>query len=250
MDPIAYLRVREISASTPHELRKLAQELESQGFEALVLDLRGLSSSDLHSTVLLADTLLSHGRIGQVRLADRVMTYDATEDELFHDWPLSVLVNSETAGGAEWLAAALQDNHRAVIVGSRTKSGQPSPRAMQVVNFPGPAEIRSTIPLDDGRSFVSLITGRFERGDGRPLVTPFSRPGTAANALTGTARQADARDEAGVEPDYPIAPPSLRQGSRPPARGSMFGQDIPVEPSKDPSLLKAVEVLRGALKRV
>ncbi len=40
--PIGYLRIIEITASTPHELRKLASQLENQGFRALVLDLRGL----------------------------------------------------------------------------------------------------------------------------------------------------------------------------------------------------------------
>ena len=82
-DSIGYLRIREISASTPHEIRKVAQELEGANLRALIIDLRGLSSTRLHPTVLLADSLLDHGRIGQVREAERVMTYDATPDALF-----------------------------------------------------------------------------------------------------------------------------------------------------------------------
>jgi carboxyl-terminal processing protease len=246
-DPIAYLRVREVSASTPHELRKVARELESQGFEALVLDLRGLSSPALHATVLLADTLLSHGKIGQVRLADRVMTYDATDGALFQNWPFAVLVDSNTGAGAEWLAAALQDNRRAVIVGSRTKSGQPAPRSMQWLNASRPADIHSSVPVMDGHLFLSLVTGRFERGDGRPLCTSPVRSTTPENTRPELTREVDTANLGGVKPDYSVGSRGQRVGARPPTSDSMFTQDMPLEPGNDPCLLKAIEVLRGAL---
>ncbi len=67
-DSIGYLRIRNISASTPHELRKVAQELEGEKLRGLVIDLRGLSSTSLHPTVLLADSLLSMaGLVGFVK---------------------------------------------------------------------------------------------------------------------------------------------------------------------------------------
>ena len=44
-DPIGYLKITGIGASTPHELRKLAQQMESEGVRALVLDLRGAGSA-------------------------------------------------------------------------------------------------------------------------------------------------------------------------------------------------------------
>ena len=70
-DPIGYLKITEITASTPHELRKLAQQMESDGIRALVLDLRGIRSggSAMHPAVLLADSLLERGAIGRVRTA-------------------------------------------------------------------------------------------------------------------------------------------------------------------------------------
>jgi|SRR5271165_4732577 len=63
---IAYLRIREISPRTPHELRKIAQHLEEQGFCGVILDLRGLTSANIHPAILVADSFLDHGRIGQV----------------------------------------------------------------------------------------------------------------------------------------------------------------------------------------
>ena len=65
-DPIGYLKITEITASTPHELRKLARRMESEGIRALVLDLRGRGSGGhaVHPAVLLADSLLERRVIG------------------------------------------------------------------------------------------------------------------------------------------------------------------------------------------
>ncbi|MHB1556577.1 MAG: S41 family peptidase, partial [Isosphaeraceae bacterium] len=60
-DPIGYLRILEITGSTPHELRKLAERMEGLGLRALVLDLRSLQDDrgeSAHPAVLLADSLL------------------------------------------------------------------------------------------------------------------------------------------------------------------------------------------------
>ena len=248
-DSIGYLRIRDISASTPHELRKIAQQLESAGLRALILDLRGLSSTSLHPTILLADSLLEHGRIGQVREAERVMTYDATPDVLFRGWPLVALVDAGTAGTAEWLAAALQDNHRAVLVGTATQSGWVQPR--QSLSFPGTAVLRSSVPVGDGAWYLSLITARLEHGDGRPLATTPA----PANPLAIVLRRSPERNErqangGGVQPDHPVSPRNPRlEAERQARRGAMFGaDDSAVDPWTDAALARAIEVLRAGLK--
>ncbi|HZW30692.1 MAG TPA: S41 family peptidase, partial [Isosphaeraceae bacterium] len=159
-DPIGYLRISEISVSTPHELLKLARQLESEGVRALVLDLRGLRGDSLHPAVLLADRLLDRGPIGRVRTARGETTYQADPDALFRGWPMAVLIDLATSGTAEWLAATLQDNHRAILIGEPTRSAiAPSSGAL----------VRSTIPVGDGAWSITLATGQLERGDGRPL---------------------------------------------------------------------------------
>jgi carboxyl-terminal processing protease len=207
-DSIGYLRIRGISASTPHELRKVAQQLESEGLRALIVDLRGLSSTSLHPTVLLADSLLDHGRIGQVREAERVMTYDATPDALFRGWPLVALVDAETAHTAEWLAAALQDNHRAVLVGTATQSGWVQPR--QLPSFPGTAVLRSLVPLGDRTWYLSLITARLEHGDGHSLAASPAPLNPLAILLRRSPERNERLANGGVKPDYPVSPRNAR----------------------------------------
>ena len=160
-DGVAYLKIRDITASTPHELRKLAQQFDAEGMKALILDLRDLSNASLHPTVLLADSLLERGTIGRVRTADRVTTHEATPDALFRGRPIAVLVDRGTVCGAEWLAAALQDNHRATVVGTPTASLYPGPERSRVTGrMTGTADVTSTLPLGDGAWSISLTTGR------------------------------------------------------------------------------------------
>jgi carboxyl-terminal processing protease len=235
-DPIGYLKITEMLGSTPHELRKMASQLESEGDRALVLDLRGLRSDSVHTAVLLADSLLESGPIGRVKTARGETTYQADSDAVLRGWPLAVIVDVDTSGAAEWLAAALQDNHRAVIVGSPTMSAK--------IN-PGPGFVKSTIPVGDGQLLVSLATGSLERGDGRALSL-FDR------SLPSLIRSRDEASRAGVHPDHLIAEtpsdrlvpsyPRLRQNSTNKPAG---------EPSTGPdhALQKAVELLRVSLKK-
>src|SRR5262249_30363665 len=142
--PVGYLRVEQINGSTPQELRALARRLEDQGARALILDLRS-AMAGLHPTVLLADSLLDGGTIRPVRTGERVETLRAEPDALFPGWPLAVLVDESTDATAVWLAAALQDNRRAVVVGT------------------GNARVgivRTVVPVGVGDWSVDMPTGR------------------------------------------------------------------------------------------
>jgi carboxyl-terminal processing protease len=268
-DPIGYLQITEVMASTPHELRKLASQLESDDARALVLDLRGLSTDNLHSAVVIADSFLDHGCIGRVKTSHGETKYEAEPDALFPDWPMVVLIDQSTWGTAEWLAAALQDNHRAIVVGmpSASSTGKPG------------AGVKSTFPLGDGSYSITLITGQLERGDGRSLaLSPVGSPefngarsvtpadedkatdlhkqrlaalattsnGSTLDPDTLAANQAhvrEAKSKYGVKPDHTA-------GSNRPARPGSRRQDTtqPRSPESDETLKKAVEVLRKALK--
>ena len=126
-EPIAYVKINDLVGSTPHELRKVAQQLESEGLRALVLDLRTLDGRSAHTTVLVADSLLESGVIGRIRTNKGETTYHAEPEAIFRGWPLAVLVAGTTRGTAEWLAAALQDNRRAIVVGSPTNERGSTP---------------------------------------------------------------------------------------------------------------------------
>jgi carboxyl-terminal processing protease len=105
---------------------------------------------------------------------------------------MAVLVDGRTSGAAEWLAAALQDHGRAVVIGSPTSGHN--------------AGVQTTVPLGDGSSSIRLTTGLLERGDGRPIgnllssfgimprqPSPRSSEATKAANLARLARELDRR---------------------------------------------------------
>jgi carboxyl-terminal processing protease len=259
-EPIGYIKVTDIGASTPHELRKLARQMEDEGLRALVIDLRGSRSanSTMHPAMLLADCFLDGGPIGRVRTVRGETTYQADSDALFRGWPIAVLVDRSTAGTAEWLAAALQDNHRAVVVGSPTQGARQvlSAGAMPM-GFASPrpyeATVTSSVPVGDGHLWVSMVTGILERGDGRPLSDPLE---------TGLDRSASReKPDGGVQPDHvvpesggPIPWAAQLQKARTSAK-SYGVVDTPTKPAEkpdaamDPALKSAVAVLHQALEK-
>jgi carboxyl-terminal processing protease len=224
-DPIAYLRIDEMAGSTPHELRKIASRLEGQGIKAIIFDLRGRSNNSAHTAVLLADSLLDHGTIGRVRTSHGETIYQADSDAVFRGWPIAVLVDSSTWGVAEWLAAALQDNKRGVVVGTPTMSARVDP---------GNAVVNSTFRIGTSEWSVSLTTGILERGDGRPLSS-FDR------SLSTVMRQPQNK-AFGVHPDHLITEGGRNLGMRvlPPREHSQTKPDAAEQ--------KAVEVLRRLLE--
>ena len=157
-------------------------------------------------------------------------------------------MDAETAQAAEWLAAALQDNHRAVLVGTATQSGWIQPR--QLPNFPESAVLRSSVPVGDGAWYLSLITARLERGDGRALAASPAPLNPLAIPLRRVPERNGREANGGVKPDHLVSPRNTRpEGQRQNRRGGSFGpEDSTVDPWSDAALAKAVEVLRAGLK--
>ena len=224
-DPIAYLRLDNIVGSTPRELRTIAAKLLGQRLKAIILDLRGRSGNSAHAAVLLADSLLDHGTIGRVRTNRGETCYRADADAILRGWPIVVLVDGGTSEAAEWLAAAIQDTKRGIVIGSRTRSARVDP---------GEGIVSSAFRIGQSDWSVSLTTGVLERGDGRPLSS-FDRP---TSRVMGESESKNF----GVHPDYPIGDGLLNPGVR------------NVEPREqahtkpDEAEQKAVEILRRLLE--
>ncbi len=241
--PIAYLRIMEISASTPHELRRIAQQIENQGSLGVVLDLRGVTGQSVHPAVMLADMLIAGGTIGRVQTMEREVTYQAEPDALFRTRPIAVLVDPGTRGTAEWIAAALQDNHRATIVGAPTFS------AMNA-NEPGASQwtdLRSRVPIGDGTWAIELSTGRLKRGDGRPISAEAQGNGPESPGIRRKPVDLE-KVTTGVRPDRIVPVDGTGPTTRAPFRFRRE-PDVEIKIDDDVFLREAVRLLRQSLQR-
>lgn len=118
---VEYLGVQQLGASVAHELRQMEPGLLSAGVKGVILDLRGTQEGRVHDVKLLADALLPGGVIGRIddgRSEPQILR--AGEDAILGGMELAVLVDRNCGGTREWLAAILQHNNRAVIVGDVT----------------------------------------------------------------------------------------------------------------------------------
>jgi len=121
---IGYVRLTSFSEETASDLEKVLDQLEDKGLRGLVLDLRYNSGGLLESAVDVADKFLDDDIIVQRQSGfGRLPIYAEAHKRGTHpDYPLVVLVNSNSASASEIVAGALADkkHKRAILVGTRT----------------------------------------------------------------------------------------------------------------------------------
>lgn len=117
-----YLWVTNFRENTTDEVKKALADLEKNAdpLKGLILDLRDNPGGLLTQAVSLSDVFLAEGRIVSIRGRDQKeeSVYRAEDDEQEPDYPIVVLINGGSASAAEIVAGALQDNDRALVLGT------------------------------------------------------------------------------------------------------------------------------------
>ena len=151
LDPgYGYIRISTFQADTAPDFARHVGTLKQQsgdGLRGLVIDLRSNPGGLLGAAVQMADDLLDAGTIVSTRgrMPSSDSHFEATPGQLLDGTAVVVLVDAGSASASEVLAAALAENNRAVVVGSRTF---------------GKGSVQSVLPLDNGDS-VKLTTARY-----------------------------------------------------------------------------------------
>src|SRR5262249_39694341 len=136
-------------------LRNVLEGLRDQKLRGLVLDLRWCPGGYLNESIEVADLFLGNGVIATERSRGREDTvYRSAADGKFRDFALVVLVNGDTLGGAELIAAALQDHKRGVVLGQRTR---------------GKGSVQVPLPVGVEGVGLKLTRGAFIRPSGKNL---------------------------------------------------------------------------------
>lgn len=118
---IAYVNISQFHDKTVEELKEALDGIEDQGYKGLVLDVRANPGGLLSTTVYSADEFLDSGRILSEKDAEGTeQSWDAQRGGAATEIPIVILQDEGSASGAEVLAAALQENGRATVVGTRS----------------------------------------------------------------------------------------------------------------------------------
>jgi len=118
---VGVIKAQVLTKGKAQDIAEKIKSLQKKGAKKLVLDLRYDSEGDEEEGVAVANLFLSKGTIGtlQGQKYDKV-TYTADPQKKITDLPLVVLVNRGTAGAAELVAAAIQENQRGDVLGDKT----------------------------------------------------------------------------------------------------------------------------------
>ena len=153
-----YVRISTFASRTAASLKEAinALKVENDGaLKGLVLDLRNNPGGLLTAAVEVSDTFITKGLIVYTdgRVKDAKQKFNAKPNDVLKGAPLVVLVNGGSASASEIVAGALQDHHRAIIVGSKTF---------------GKGSVQTVMPLTDDTA-VKMTTARYYTPSGRSI---------------------------------------------------------------------------------
>lgn len=205
-----YIRISSFQSRTSEGLVEAIKELtqnNKQMLRGLVLDLRNNPGGVLDAAVAVSDTFLKEGLIvyTEGRIKNSEMRFNASPDDLIVGAPIVVLINAGSASASEIVAGALQDHHRAIIMGEKSF---------------GKGSVQTVLPTSNGGA-IKLTTARYYTPSGRSI-------------------QAE-----GIEPDVPLARvklESLDTDSFKPVKEADLshhlenGNEKPVKPSSKPKM--------------
>lgn len=118
---IVYIKIPEFNESTGNHFRRQWLDIkENNGtIKGMILDLRDNHGGLFSQAVLICDSLLNSGKIVTVESKEK-KHYNASKGDMLSGLPLIVLINEKSASASEIVAAALQSNKRAKIIGVRS----------------------------------------------------------------------------------------------------------------------------------
>ncbi|MDD5428122.1 MAG: S41 family peptidase [Candidatus Omnitrophica bacterium] len=149
-----YIRLVEFQDTTKRELEEALKKLESQGMDALILDLRYNPGGVLEAAIDVAEKFLPKDKVIvsiKAREPEQNAVFKSSGRYTHPDHPLIILVNEGSASAAEIVAGATQDNKRGIVLGAKTY---------------GKASVQTVVPLRDG-SAVRLTTAAYLTPSGK-----------------------------------------------------------------------------------
>ena len=220
---VGYIYLVDFSGHSTEALKKALESLSKQGMKSLVLDLRFNPGGLLTGAVDTAKLFLPAGEMivyTQGRKPEYYQEYKTSGNPDYPDIPMAILINQGSASASEIVSGALQDNHRAFIVGQRSF---------------GKASVQQVMPLSGGAG-LRLTIAKYYTPSGKLIHRNY--------------RDKTKEDEGGIWPDVEVIVPAEDE-----VKVVMQYNNIVYTPGqkdhksefkeKDPVLDKAVSILTG-----
>jgi len=234
-----YVRITQFQAGTDKSLIDAVKKLEKENkgnLRGLVLDLRNNPGGVLNSAVGVSDAFLDKGLIvyTEGRVPDSKMRLSATPGDVINGAPMVVLINGGSASASEIVAGALQDDKRAVIMGTKSF---------------GKGSVQTIIPMSNGGA-LKITTARYYTPSGRSIQAEGIVPDiVTAEAKITKSETGDRLREADLarhlENDSESAKPAdePKQDDKP--DGKKKDETVKTSSAEDYQLQEALNLLKG-----
>jgi carboxyl-terminal processing protease len=229
---IGYVRITSFNEQTDVGLNNAVKSLKQQAggkLAGFVLDLRNNPGGLLDQAVAVADAFLEKGEIVSTRgrRSDDAQRYNARAGDIADGLPIAVLINGGSASASEIVAGALQDHHRAILLGTRSF---------------GKGSVQTIIPLA-GHGAMRLTTARYYTPSGRSIQAKGIDPDIVVEAAK---IERAPKDGAGKD-DKTASNADNKDGK---AKSETATEQRTVDPSiigtaDDYQMARAVDMLRG-----
>ncbi len=234
-DDVGYIRITSFNEQTDVGLNNAMKSLKQEAgakLKGVILDLRNNPGGLLDQAVAVSDAFLDKGEIVSTRgrRSDDAQRYNARPGDIAAGLPVVVLINGGSASASEIVAGALQDHHRAILLGTKSF---------------GKGSVQTIIPLP-GHGAMRLTTARYYTPSGRSIQAKGIDPDIVVDA-------------AKIEPppekgDAKVASADAKKDDKKGETKSDSGEEAVAPSSVDPSIMgtksdyqltRAIDMLRG-----
>lgn len=241
---IAYIRVTTFNAQTTKNLKRAFNDLPAQiganKLAGFIIDLRNNPGGLLSEAVSVSDTMLDQGEIVSTRgrSAQDSARFSARRGDMARGYPIVVLINGGSASASEIVAGALQDHHRAIIIGTQSF---------------GKGSVQSILPLPNNGA-LRMTTARYYTPSGRSIQALGITPDIIAEQQLPDElkdrkgrREADLRGSLkgeNIDGESNQAPQDTQEEKKKPSIAF-----VPAEAKDDAQLQRAIDLLNGLQNR-
>ena len=146
----AYRRRDPNYKSTTRDVARLLDELQKEGVDGVILDLRNNGGGSLQEATMLTDLFIDQGPVVQIRHAnEQISRHNRSRSRAMYRGPLVVLINRLSASASEIFAGAIQDYNRGLVVGNQSF---------------GKGTVQTMAPLKEGQ--LKITQSKFYRVSG------------------------------------------------------------------------------------
>ncbi len=158
---VGYIKINQFSATTSNEFKTALKDLNKKGMENLILDLRGNPGGYLKAAIDVVNEFLDSDKLIVYTEGMTIprREYHSSNEGLFKEGKIAVLINEGSASASEIVSGAIQDWDRGIILGRRSF---------------GKGLVQRPLNLQDG-SMIKLTIAKYYTPSGRCIQKPYDK---------------------------------------------------------------------------